>query len=410
MENMEVFIGRQPIFDISGNIYAYELLYRSSEDNHFPEVDPEKATIELLIHTFLTIGIDKVVGQSKSFINFSDKLLERDLIQQLDPELVIIEILEDVTITPLLIERIKQLRRLGFKIALDDYIIGDYNLLHDELFKHINIIKVDFLHSSSSERLKLQSILKQYPNIILLAEKVETIEQYEEAKKLGYLLFQGYFFAKPEIIKSKDIPINYPIHMQILHKLNEEEPHIDDISTLIMQDLSLSYKLLRYINSLAFGIPNHINSIKQAVMLLGLEETKRWMQIILLRDMGEGKGKGRERAAVNESLIRAKMCELLANYKRKQNTEEYFLIGMFSLLNVILKRSWDDVLSQLSLTDEIARTLKGEETELLPYLKLSEAVIRFYWDEVEEYAKIIGISESDLSKISIEAYRWATSL
>lgn len=407
MSSLDIFIGRQPIFDSKGNIYAYELLYRNSSSNEYPNIDPEKATIELLIHTFLTVGIDQVAGRYKSFINFSEKFFEQGLINQLDPNLIIIEILENTKITPLFIERVKSLRKLGFKFALDDYVIEEYSDLHEELFKLVHFIKVDFLHSTTSDRLRLKSLVKKHPHITLLAEKIETMEQYEEAKKLGYLLFQGYFFAEPEIIKSKDIPLNYPLHMRLLHKLNEPEPDIDEISLLIMHDLSLSYKLLRYINSLAFGIPEQIKSIKQAVMLMGLNEARRWLRILLLHHLGDGQGKGRERALVDTSLTIAKICELLAKYKKKPNSDEYFLTGMFSLLNVILKRNWDHVLPKLSLSDEIANTLRGEETEIQPYLRLSDAIVRFAWDEVDKYAKKLEIPVSELSKISIEAHKWA---
>lgn len=407
LSSLDIFIGRQPIFDSKGNIYAYELLYRNSSSNEYPNIDPEKATIELLIHTFLTVGIDQVAGRYKSFINFSEKFFEQGLINQLDPNLIIIEILENTKITPLFIERVKSLRKLGFKFALDDYVIEEYSDLHEELFKLVHFIKVDFLHSTTFDRLRLKSLVKKHPHITLLAEKIETMEQYEEAKKLGYLLFQGYFFAEPEIIKSKDIPLNYPLHMRLLHKLNEPEPDIDEISLLIMHDLSLSYKLLRYINSLAFGIPEQIKSIKQAVMLMGLNEARRWLRILLLHHLGDGQGKGRERALVDTSLTIAKICELLAKYKKKPNSDEYFLTGMFSLLNVILKRNWDHVLPKLSLSDEIANTLRGEETEIQPYLRLSDAIVRFAWDEVDKYAKKLEIPVSELSKISIEAHKWA---
>lgn len=406
LSGVDIFIGRQPIFDVNGNIYAYELLYRNSSSNEYPNIDPEKATIELLIHTFFTVGIDQVVGGYKSFINFSEEFFEQELINQLDPELIVIEILENTKFTPLFIERIKSLRKRGFKFALDDYIIEEYNELHDELFQLVHFIKVDFLNSTLSERLRLKSLVKKHPHITLLAEKIETMEQFEEAKKLGYLLFQGYFFAEPEIIKSKDIPFNYPLHMQLFYKLNEPEPDIDEISTLIMHDLSLSYKLLRYINSLAFGIPQQIKSIKQAVLLMGLDEARRWMRILLLHHIGEGKGKGRERALVDTSLAIAKICELLAKYKKKPNPDEYFLTGMFSLLNVILRRGWDHVLPKLSLSENIANTLKGKETEIQPFLRLSDAVVRFDWDEIEKYRKQLEIPESELSKITIEAHKW----
>lgn len=406
--DLNVFVGRQPIFDRNGNIYAYELLYRNSEKNMFPNVNPEKATIELLINTFLTIGIDKVVGGMKSFINFSEDLLKHDIIKQLNPNFVVIEILEDVEINAYFIRQLAGLKKLGFTLVLDDFVLGTEHELYRKLFKLISIIKVDVMNTSPIEKRKIEVLVKNYPNISLLAEKVETIEEYEEAKKLGYLLFQGYYFARPEIIKSSDIPLNYALHLHLFQKLNEEVPDIDEITNLMSHDVSLSYKLLRYINSFAFDVPNKIHSIKQAIMLMGLNKARKWMQILLLHDIGEGVGRGREKALIENSLTRAKTCELLAKYKNKHNPDEFFLTGMFSLIDVIMKRSWEDILPHLSLSQEITMTLMGEETEIFPYVRLSEGLERFNIDLIEQYAPEIGITNSELTKISIEAQHWAT--
>lgn len=411
METLAVFVGRQPIFDRSGNIFGYELLYRNSEHNVFPRgVNPEKATIDLLVNTFLTIGIDRVVGRTKSFINFTEKSLNKDIIHQLDPRFVIIELLEDIQVTPEVIETIVQFRKSGFRIALDDFSlqqISDPQLL-PTLFQHVNIIKVDFLHTDRSERRRIEQIAKQYRHLSLLAEKIETEADYEEAKQLGYLLFQGYYFSKPQIIQGKEIPANYLLHFQLLQAFNEKDPDISKITELFMHDVSLSYKLLRYINSLAFEIPHQISSINQAIMLMGLTEAKRWLRILLLRDLGVGEGRGRQKSLTERSLVRARLSEMLARHKGKENADEFFLTGLFSLIDAIMQSSLEDILPQLSLSETISNTLLGEDTEIKPYLDLTIALESLEVARVNEYAIELGIDESSLINYVHQAHKWAT--
>ncbi len=393
-----------------GDIFAYELLYRNSDENFFPGVDSDTATIGLLVNTFLSIGIDKVSGDSLSFINFSGELLAQDIFTNLKPERVVIEILENVEITPSLLTKMRVLKDAGFKLALDDFILQKQYMVHIELFELVDFIKVDYLNTTRVERTEIEKFIKKYPSIILLAEKVETEEQFMDAKKLGYKLFQGYFFAKPEIIKGFEIPSNVNLHLKIIERLNTETPSIAEVAGLIMRDVSLSYKLLRFINTLAFGVPKRISSIKQAIVTIGLRETKKWILVLALHDMGDAAGKGRTKALVDYSLTRAKTCELLAIHAGKTNREEYFLAGMLSLINVIMKRDWDDILQLIPLSDEVARTLKGEQTEITPYLQLAEAVEQFNWERLEQLCKEIGIDSTQLSAYSLEAHHWAQIL
>lgn len=404
----DVFIGRQPIFDRKENIYAYELLHRKDETNAFPNMNPEEATIQLLLNTFLTVGIDEVVGQTKSFINFSEKLLSHDIMNQLNPDYVVIEILEDTEITPAFIQELKKFRNKGFTIALDDFVMEAGNELYDEVFKLVHIIKIDFLFTPENERKRIENRVKQYPNLALLAEKIETEEEYIEARKTGYHLFQGYYFAKPEIVKRSDIPSNQLLHFHLFQMLNKTDVDVDEVSQLIMHDVSLSYKLMRYINSLTFDIPNEINSIKQAIMMMGLDETTKWIRILILNDLAKGKGMGREKALISNSILRAKTCELIAKHNRKTDIDKYFLAGMFSQINIIMQQDWDDILTRLSFTDEINRTLKGEQTDITPYVKLSEAIERIDLKMIELYAIVLNIDMKTLSQISKEAHKWAT--
>lgn len=405
-----VFVGRQPILDRNGNIYAYELLYRNSYNNFYPDVDPQKATIGLLVNTFLTIGVKKVSENSLSFINFTGELLAQDIFLSLNPDHVVVEVLETVEITPSLISRLRSLKKDGFKIALDDFILQPQYRVHRDLFKIVDFIKVDYLATTQIERMEIAEFILKYPEIVLIAEKIETEEQFATAKATGYSLFQGYFFAKPEIITGVEIPSNAALHFQIMERLHQQSPDVDEVAELIMHDISLSYKLLRLINTLAFSVPKQISSIKQAIVLIGLRETNRWIQVLAMREIGQGEGNGRAKALAEYSLTRAKMCELLAKRDGRENHEQYFLTGMFSLINVILKRSWNAIFQLIPLSDEVVSTLRGEPTAITPYLELTIAVEKFDWDKIDQLSKEMKISQTELSRISLETHRWVQSI
>lgn len=410
MNDYSIFIGRQPILERRGNIYAYELLYRNSEENFFPDINPEQATISLLVNTFLSVGIDQVTNGVPSFINFSGKLLAQDLFMSLDPDQVVIEILEDVEITSALLRRLENFKEAGFTIALDDFVLQNQYTQHPQLFKLIDIIKVDFMNTSKAERDAIKIFLKKYPDIILLAEKVETEADYQLALNSGYDLFQGYFFAKPEIIKSAEVPSNTLIHMQIVEYFQKDAPSISDLSEVIMRDVSISYKLLRYINSYGFEIPRRISSIKQAIVLIGLDETKKWLQVLMLHDLARDAKSGRVSALVELSLRRARAFELLAKYKGKPNKDEYFLTGMFSLIDAVMSMKWEDILPLLSLSDVIIDTLNGRTTEMTPYLELIVAVERFEWEKVGRLSDELRIPKRKIGEIFLQAMRWSQGL
>lgn len=411
MAEVNIFVGRQPILDRKGNIYGYELLYRNSDKNEFPaNVDPEQATIQLLVNTFLSIGMNQIAPDCLAFINFSGKLLAQDIFTKLNPNQIVIEILEDVEITPALLTRLRTFKEAGFKLALDDFVLQDQYLQQKELFQLVDIIKVDFLQSDETSRRRIQQFMNDYPMIRLLAEKIETEEDFQDALRSGYHLFQGYFFAKPEIIKSVDIPTNVVLHFQIMRELQKESPNIQQIADLIMRDVALSYKLLRLINSLAFDIPKQIQSIKQALVLIGLKEARKWLQVLTLHDIGLAEESGRVKALVDYSLQRAKFCELVAKSKRQKNTDEYFLAGMFSLINAILRRKWEDILPLLSLSEDVVNTLVGELTPITPYLQLAIAIERFDWETVQRLSNQIGISEKELSRLSLKAHQWVQGI
>ncbi|WP_438316027.1 EAL and HDOD domain-containing protein [Sporosarcina sp. FA9] len=407
---MNVFVGRQPILDIDGQILGYELLYRNSEKNSFPNMNPEKATIELLINTFQLIGVDRVSGSHLSFINFTAKLLTEDVFSSLNPKTVVIEILEDVEITPSLLTKMYRLKEMGFEMALDDFVLNEEYEQNWVLFTLIKYIKVDVLATSTEERLRIRKFLVQYPHIILLAEKIETERQYLLAKEAGYTLFQGYFFAKPEIIKGYEIPQIITNNFQIIEKINSDDASIKDIAGLIKKNISLSYNLLRFINSPGIGITQKITSIQQAIVLIGLTEMRKWMHVLALRELRFQTASGRVHALTNYSLGRAKLCELLANHAHKKNADEYFLAGLFSLLNVIMGKEWDDILANVPLSNIVNETLRGNQTEISTYLEVAVAAERFDWERLELLAAKLGLTYEEILKYSNEAIRWSEDL
>lgn len=405
---MDVFIGRQPIFNLYGQVVAYELLYRNKNINSFPMVDADYATVDVLVNSFLSIGIKEVTRGKPCFVNFTENLLMSTLLDYLEPSQVVIEILEDVPITAKLVERVIELKSEGFKIALDDFILDDKVPHYNELFAHIDYIKVDILNTTMLERMAIENkVQKDFPHIGLLAEKVETHNQLEVAKHSGYVLFQGYFFEQPQIISATDIPPNIMQYFQIISLLREEETKITELVSNIERDISLTYKLLQLINSSNKRTRSKVRSIKQAILLLGLTELRKWIYLLAMREVNRNQDDDLFKELMFTSLFRAKVCEKLAKLKYKQNFSEYFLIGMFSLIDSILQRPMHAILQQLPFSEEIAATIGGAETEMSQYLKFSIALGKLDWNQIEELAPMFNLTMDDANKIYEESMDWA---
>ena len=407
---MDIFVARQPIFTKNEHIYAFELLYRDSGTNAFPVIDGDIATLEVLTHSFLTIGINKLVGEKLCFINFTENLLDTTLFEKIPSKRIVVEVLEDIPITPSLIQKLKYIKKLGFLIALDDFILHKNIKLYDELFSLVNFIKVDFILSKPSERQVIERIVKKnYPHIVLLAEKVETREEFYHAKEAGYGLFQGYFFAKPEIIKGTDIPTNMAQYFRIISLLLNEVSTIEQIAEEIERDVSLSFKVLKIINSPVARKKSKIRSIKQAVLMLGLEELNHWLYVLMIRESTVNSNID-GMPLIEASLFRAKFCELLAKEQFLRNSSEYFLVGMFSLIDTLLHQEMNHLLLELPLTDEVVNTLLGKPTDMTLYLELSIACDEVRWDDMIEGAKALGIDHATLNKYYLEARSWAMDI
>lgn len=403
---MEVFVARQPIFSIDEEVYGYELLYRNSERNYFSEVNGDKATAEVIINSFLTIGIDELSNGKPCFINFTEKLLNLRLPTYFKPKEIVVEILETVVPSLELLEICQELKELGYCIALDDFVMNKHNPFFYSLLRYVDIIKVDFRQSTITERREIERLAQQ-ANIRLLAEKIETREEFKQARQAGYQYFQGYFFAEPLVVSTKDVPAYFYSYYEIIRNLSETEPSVNTISKLIEQDLSLSYKLLKLINSPAFRPKQKIKSIHQAVVLLGFTEIKKWISILAVRETSD-KRNNFAKELISISLIRAKCCELLSGYVKKTiPAASFFITGLYSLMDALLKMPMERVLSELPLDDRICEALNGVQNELSDILDLSILVEKGDWLGAIQLCGHMEIEETVVLSSYQEALSWA---
>lgn len=397
---MKVFVARQPIFDKKQKVFGYELLYRIGYDNYYDRLDGDRATADVIANSFLLIGIEALTGGKRAFINFSQNLLKSEVAINLPKELVAIEILEDVQVNPEVIDACSKLKKLGYMLVLDDFV---FNPDFSPLIEMADIIKVDFLQTPYEDRLELARWFGS-KKVTLLAEKVETREVFEEALEMGYSYFQGYFFSKPVILTGQDISVYKMNYLQALSEINRPVPDFSRIEGVIKRDVSLSYKLLKYINSAAYGFRTRISSIKHALVMLGTKEVKKWISLIALRGMLDDK----PGEIMTSSIIRAKFGELLAPMIGfGEQSAEIFLMGMFSMIDAIVDRPMSEVVVDLPISDEIKKALLGEENS---YRDVYDLILSYEKGDWSEFSRLVGkfrLSEMEVPKLYLDSLEWA---
>lgn len=405
---MEIFLARQPILKRNEEIFAYELLYRSNKQHNYSALNSDKATLDVL-NTFIQIGFDELSEGKPCFINFTDNILKYEVPNYFRPEMLVIEILENVNFTNDLIDRCRRLKVKGYKIALDDFEMTGDEQYFEIIMRLANIVKIDIQKTPRSEQLRLFELFKPY-NIELLAEKVETREEYEQCLRDGYKYFQGYFFCKPTIHSTKDLETHGSTILEVMVELSKPEPNIDKIADKIERDLSLSYKLLKLVNSPAFLGSNKIKSIKQAIVLVGLKELKKWIYLLYMREKSN-----QEHHIPNQlmklSLVRARASELIAiNTNRRYESSSYFLVGILSLIDTLLRQPLDKIMEKLPLDAVIKDTLLGVQTPNRDVLELVISIEKGEWSAMDQLSSKIGITKDTLNKLYIKAIKWASEV
>lgn len=400
---MDVFLARQPIFDRRQNVNAYEILYRSGMENSYSAIDGDKASKEVIYNTFQIFGIENLTNGKPVFINFTENLINEETATLFSKNHLVVEILETVTPSRRVIENSRALKKRGYRLALDDFI---YKPEYEELINLADIIKVDFMLTDKEELLRLSADIKSR-NKTLLAEKVETREEFEYAKELGFTLFQGYFFSKPEIVISKKIHPIKTTCLQLISEANKTEINFKKVSEIISMDLSMTYNLLKMVNSAAFGFKYEIKSVRQGVVALGEREIKKWIYLVIINTIGSDEPEELTRL----SLIRARFIELIAKNTRYHiQSEELFLLGLLSLLDVILKRPMNEVLVELNATYSIKNALIHRSGEYGTIYEMILCYERGEWDKVVDYSNTLRIDFNMVSKAYMDSLVWYNQL
>lgn len=392
----DIYVGRQPIYNRELGVYGYELLFRTGQVNAASAgyVSSDGATSTTLINTFLEIGLERLVGKRYAFINLSEQfLLEEDSLP-ISPEQVILEVLEDVPVNMRLLKAVKRLSEKGFIIALDDYI---YNPAHKPLVAMADIIKIDIKQLTEKQLIEHVRTLKKF-SAKLLAEKIETIEEYEFCLKLGFDYFQGYFLSRPRIIKSQSLPTNKVAVLNVLSVLQNPDADTEDVEEAISFDVSMSYKILKLINSSFFSFSREIESIRQAIVLLGRKQLSSWASMIALSQLDD-----RPSEMIRLAMTRAKMCEMLAEKAGLNAIESYFTAGLFSALDILMERDISEVIKPLPLSEEIVAALLKRQG---PIGEALQCAIAYELAEIET-AQFNQLSADDIYVANVEAVSWA---
>jgi len=399
---MKAYVARQPIFNKKKRVKAYELLFRDGILNSFPDTNGEQATSKLLSDSFMTIGIEQIAGGKKAFINFTEELLLRKIPTMFPSEKIVVEVLEDVEPHQGVVEACQEMVEGGYEIALDDFV---YRPSLEVLLPLTTVVKIDFQALPIDEIKIYVEKLAKFP-VKFLAEKVETYEEFQTALAMGFDYFQGYFFSKPQILSERDISPSRLNLLRIMAEVNKEDFSFEDLEKLIRRDVSISYKLLRYINSAYFRRLKEISSIKQAIILLGEMGIRRFLSLISMSRLASDKPD----ELIRTSIIRARLCEQLGKVSPKQvDISELFTLGLFSLIDAILDNHMKNIMENLPLSEGIKSALIERKGLLAPYLELAKAYEAGLWEKVVNLAEELGISDEKIPEYYLDAVTWADS-
>ncbi|SHL00954.1 EAL and modified HD-GYP domain-containing signal transduction protein [Desulfatibacillum alkenivorans DSM 16219] len=401
---MKAYVARQPILDRKQRVYGYELLFRTSMENIFPDLDHETATNRLLSDSFLTVGLENLAGKSRAFVNFPENLLLEKIPLHLPFTRMVVEILETVRPTPALVEACRDMSDQGVRFALDDFVLTpDWH----PLLEIANIVKFDVLSTPQNELEDMLNQVSCYP-VRLLAEKVETHEEFQKYLGMGFEYFQGYFFSKPAIVQSTGIPPLKINLLAIMAKIANPNLSLNELEELIGRDAGISYKLLRYINSAYFATVQKISSIRHAVSLLGLDAIRRFTSLLMMNQLGADKPD----ELVLSSAIRARFCDLLGQQSgcKECMQIDLFTLGLFSQLDALLDETMENCLNQLPLEGAIKDALIKNTGGGAVFLELVKKYERGDWEAVRKCAEELCVPDRNVPACYLEAVEWARAL
>lgn len=413
---MNVVTARQAIVNKKAHAVGYELLFRDGKDNSFPVgMDPHAATGKLINQTHLNFGLKEITDGKRAFINFSEKCLLEDYPYLMSPKDIIVEVLESVTPSDAVYEKVKSLFHDGYIIALDDFV---YSKPWARFLPFVRIIKIDIAQTPLSQVTPLINYLNEYKRksnrknkIYLLAERVETKEEFRQAKGMGFDYFQGYFFCKPEMRKYKDVEISQCTLIALYQELCQRELNTNKIAQHFRGDEALTYKLLVFMNSGMFNVSKPISDVKHALSYMGEDNVRKFISLLTTSEMAKGK----PREIFRIGTIRAETCEKAARMVAPDMAQEAFMMGLLSILPSILDRSMESVLSFLKVTDGIKDALLADERNcqkskgsmLYVLLKATTSVEQGSWFNTSQYCKRLNLDYDKFCSIYTDSIKFS---
>lgn len=401
------FLGRQPILNIRQEIVGYELLFRSTEKNFSEYESQDQASMSVISSAMANFGFRNVLGDKDGFINVTHDVLFSDMVELLPAKQTILELLESVELTGAVKERCSELKAKNFRIALDDHV---YSPDHHDLYRFVDIVKIDLLETDPAVLQEAVAALRQFP-LTLLAERIETQEQFQDCLELGFELFQGYFFERPVVLKRKGLEPSKMAMLRLLGYL-KSETDFGTIEEVFRDHPELSYNLLKLVNSVHMGLREKIKSLRHAIMLLGLGKLRRWVQLAIFAS-ADSRGIDNpllEMAAVRGRLLEYLVMERYSLPRGNEQVEAAFMLGILSLVDVLFETSVEGVVRELQLNDEIAAALINREGKLGALLALAETLEQTNFGEVTNLTETCGIPIATLFTAQLDAFNWRTSI
>ena len=394
------YVARQPIFTADEKVFGYELLFRDGVEDYFREKDADVASRKTL-DTSQQMGLELLCEGRRAFVNCTREVLLKDYMTLLPSPHAVAEVLESVPSDDLVKAALQRLKQAGYMIALDDFMPDDPRI---PLAEFADILKVDIRSTTADSR---AALVKQFGpwRCRLLAEKVETRDEFNTAKNAGFIYFQGFFFRKPELLQAREIPANRLNYMRLLQAVSKPDLEVREMEELIKHEASVCYRLLRYLNSAAFGIRNEVHSIRHALTLLGEREVRRWIRLVVTLTAAEN----RSSELVNTAMTRARFCELISG-RVPHGQSDLFLMGLLSMIDAILEVPMMTVLGNIPLEHETKAVLLGAASKLSSIYQLMLARESGDWQGISDGARKVGLTESEVEEAYWQAMQWVRQL
>lgn len=397
-------IARQPILSTNGQIYAYELLYRNSEQNNANVLDDNQATSSVLVNALTTFGIGKLINDKLAFINVGKSLLMDPILEIIPKERFVLEILEDVVVNESIIERVKYLRELGYTIAIDD-LNFEPKMIENfaPLLSLVQILKFDIAQTGLAPLGRQLDYFRKY-DLKFLAEKVETHNEFRTCKELGFEYFQGFFFSKPDILKKEKLDPSQAVILHLIIMLGDEKTSTKEIEIQFAKSINLTINLLKYLNSAYIGTKSQINSISHAIALLGRTGLARWLTLFLYSD---NKSNAFVTPLLQSSLFRAKFMSELSTILQHDTKFQHkaYLTGMISLVDGLLNSPFEEIFEEINFEEDIKIAIMEKNGELGKMLQISDIAHKGD-SRVFSIFKKLGITQEELNRILTECFDW----